>query len=465
MAQRLQKDLDKQYTKARSHLEALSQKIEAGEKRCLPPKLDDNLQQICFQRQKVLIANGPVLAGRLREERNRLADLDHFKAENRLVRDAHYPESPVLGLGVLFILVLVEAGINGVFFADSSDQGLFGGWLEALVLSITNVGAAFLFGRIVFPQLHRRGVLLKAGALVLSIASLSALLAINLFGAHYRDFKAATALANPLTQAAFKPETVTVLTGAKAPPAAKPVKAPPSDVVPLPDRAGGQDKVREREAMQRMFEAPFSFDSFMSFFLFVTGLCGATIAAADGYKFDDPFPGYGKRHRRYGIAREASAASLRRILSQSNAIMTGSFQAIARKLESFAQEMASLLALHHAYASDYKSLQDGLEEAVRDAEAQLSCHERLIKKVRDPDPPSTYAMAIKTLPPLSEKQVKFYETQDKKLKALQKSAQKERSDVLGVFDAASADFEKLLAGASHASLQAVLGSSPQNADG
>src|SRR5208337_2918234 len=42
IALRLQKDLDKRYTKAKSQLDALAQKIEAQEKRCLPPKLDDD---------------------------------------------------------------------------------------------------------------------------------------------------------------------------------------------------------------------------------------------------------------------------------------------------------------------------------------------------------------------------------------------------------------------------------------
>src|SRR5262249_13316763 len=193
IAQRLQKELDKRYARAKSQLDALSQKIEGQEKRCSAPKLEGDLQQIRFQRQKILIANGPLLADRLREERSRLADLENFKTINGLVRDAHYPSSQMLAFGVLAILVLLEAGINGVLFADSSDQGLFGGWLEALVLAITNVGAAFLFGRAVLPQLHRRGFLMKAGAAALSVAGLTALVAVNLIGAYYRDFKAAAA--------------------------------------------------------------------------------------------------------------------------------------------------------------------------------------------------------------------------------------------------------------------------------
>jgi hypothetical protein len=465
MAQRLQKDLDKQYARAKSQLETLSQKISAQEKRCIPPKLDGDLQQIRFQRQKVLIANGPFLAGRLREERNRLADLEHFKAANRLVRDAHYPESPVLGLGIVFVLILAEAGINGVLFADSSDQGLFGGWLEALVLSITNVGAAFLFGRIILTQLHRPQALLKIAALAPAGAGLAALIAINLFGAHYRDFKAAAAVSDPPPRVLPKLENGTALPGPKFRSSGSPVKAtkpPAAEPIIARDQT---EKVKEREAIKKVFEAPFTFDSFMSFFLFVTGLCGATIASIDGYKFDDPLPGFGKRHRRCSEAREQSAEALRRILSQSNVIMTGSFKAIGQKLDTFAQEMASLLALHHAYAGEYKDLKDSLEETVRDAEGQLAAHERLIAKVRDPEMRDLYAFAVKQLPALNEKQIKFYEVQDKKLKALQKSAHNEQSDVLGVFDAATADFQQLLAEASQASLEAALGPALAGATG
>ncbi|MGO9545992.1 MAG: hypothetical protein ACLPPF_14525 [Rhodomicrobium sp.] len=472
IARHLQKDLDKHYAKAKAQLDALAQKIEAQEKRCQPPKLDGDLQQIRFQRQKVLIANGPLLADRLREEKSRLADLETFKAENRLVRDAHYPSSPVLAFGILSSLILVEAGINGVLFADSSDQGLFGGWLEALVLAIANVGAAFLLGRIVLPQLHRRGFLPKIGAVVLCLTGAAALIAVNLTGAHYRDFKAATASSEPAAPIAPKPEPASAVPGTRKPAseAAFPRKTPkPALAVlpppPPPALTVDREKAKESDAIAKAVQNPFAFDSFMSVFLFVIGLCGAAIAALDGYKFDDPFPGFGKRHRKYAAARVQSTEALRRILSQSNAIMTGSFQAIGRKIEAFAQEMAVLLTLHHAYAGDLKALQDSLEEAGRDAEAQISLHDRLANKVPMLEPRDFYAVAVKQLPPLGEKQVKFYETQDKKLKALQKSATKEQNDVLGVFEAASEDFQKLLAEASQASLQAALVQTPETPGG
>jgi hypothetical protein len=454
LARRLQMDLDKQYARARSQLEALTQKIEAQEKRCLPPKLDGDLQQIQFQRQKILIANGPALADCLREEKSRLADLESFKAANRLARDAHYPSSPMLAFGILSILVLLEAGINGVLFADSSDQGLFGGWLEAIVLSVANVGAAFLFGRLVLPQLHRRSLLAKTGALSLSLVGVAALISINLVGAHYRDFKTAVANLEAPSLAALR---IAAPPGAqKTASAAKPAKAVPAETsAPQQAQVPEKEKAKEREAIAKLFANPFALDSFMSFFLFAIGICAASIAALDGYKFDDPFPGYGKRHRKYAAARAQSTQALRRILSQSNAIMTGSFQAIGRKIENFAQEMSALLSFHHAYSGDHKAFQDGLEEAAREAEDEIAAYGRLINKVPGGETREIHSIAFKQLPALGEKHIKFYETQEKKLKALQKNAQKEQADVLGIFEEATADFQKLLAGASKSSLQAA----------
>ncbi len=464
IVQSLQKDLDKQYARARSQLDALTQKIEAQEKRCLPPKLDGDLHQIRFQRQKILIANGPVLADCIREEKSRLADLENFKAENALRRDAHYPSSPLLAFGILSILVLLEAGINGVLFADSSDQGLFGGWLEALVLSIANVGAAFLFGRMVLPQLHRRGLIPRTGAVLLTLAGAAALIAVNLVGAHYRDFRAGVASLETVLPATLRASAP--LGGKKPPLAGKAAKAATAETSAAPQgQIADSEKAKEREAIGKLFGSPFAFDGFMSFFLFAIGLCGASIAAVDGYKFDDPFPGYGRRHRRYAAARAQSTQALRRILSQSNTIMTGSFQAIGRKIENFAHEMSALLTLHHAYAGEHKAFQEALEEAARNAEAEIAARERLINKVPGRDGREIYSIAVKQLPALGEKQIKFYETQDKKLKTLQKSAQKEQSDALGVFEAASADFQKLLADASQASLQAALSERPKDLGG
>ncbi|MGO9365922.1 MAG: hypothetical protein ACLP02_21145, partial [Rhodomicrobium sp.] len=309
---------------------------------------------------------------------------------------------------------------------------------------------------------HRPGLIPRTGAILLCLAGAAALTAVNLVGAHYRDYKAAIAsleTAMPAAPKAGAPRPKLPHAGKLEKPVVAETSAPPQGQI------AAREKDKEREAIGKLFASPFAFDGFMSFFLFVIGICGASIAALDGYKLDDPFPGYGRRHRKYAAARAQTGQALRRILSQSNAIMTGSFQAISRKIDDFAHEMSVLLTLHHAYAGYHKAFQEGLEEGARDGEAEIAARERLINKVLGRDGREICSVAVKQLPALGEKQIKFYETQEKKLKALQKSVQKEQNDALGVFEAASADFQKLLADASQASLQAALPSWPKDRGG
>jgi hypothetical protein len=366
----------------------------------------------------------------------------------------------MLAFGILSILILLEAGINGVLFAESSDRGLLGGWLEAMVLAITNVGVAFLVGYIVLPQVNRRSLLSKAGAVVLALTGFAALLSVNLFGAHYRDFKAATARAELTVQTAPAPkrETSLAITGQKpgllAATGTKAVQPTVLDPGPrLPAVAEDKTKRSEMDALRKVFQAPFELESFTSLFLLIIGLCAATIAAADGYKFDDPFPGYGKRHRRYAEARAQSADALRRIMNHANASIVSSFQSIDRKLDTHARELAELLALNHDYSGDCSAFRNALDEAARSGEADIACHDRLLNKMPGRDALDSYALSCPSLPPLNEKHAKFYESQEKKFRALQKAVQKEKDESLGVFDSVSADFEKLLAEVAQSSLQ------------
>ncbi len=207
------------------------------------------------------------------------------------------------------------------------------------------------------------------------------------------------------------------------------------------------------EALRKVFQAPFELESFTSLFLLIIGLCAATIAAADGYKFDDPFPGYGKRSRRYAEARARTAAALQRVVSQANANIASNFQSLDRKLETHGRELAELLDLHHAYAGDCTAMTGSLDEAARSAEAEIARHGRLLSKIADRGALDRYALSVPALPALNEKHARFYENQDKKLKAMQKAVQKEKDESLGVFNSVSGDFEKLLAEAIQASFQ------------
>src|SRR5579883_898192 len=48
LVERIQKDIDRQHGKAKTQLAALERKIEAQEKKCVAPKIDEEIQKIRF---------------------------------------------------------------------------------------------------------------------------------------------------------------------------------------------------------------------------------------------------------------------------------------------------------------------------------------------------------------------------------------------------------------------------------
>ena len=86
--------------------------------------------------------------------------------------------------GVFF---LVESIMNGMFFAQGSQQGLIGGIVQAAVLSILNVGTASLYAWYALPQLAHQQSLRKAVGVVLFIAFVLWAASLNLSIGHYRD--------------------------------------------------------------------------------------------------------------------------------------------------------------------------------------------------------------------------------------------------------------------------------------
>ena len=90
-------------------------------------------------------------------------------------------------LMLLVVFVLLESILNGMFFAEGSEAGLIGGIVQALVLSVLNVGMAALFAVYGLPLLfHHRGGVKVIGTLVTLLFALW-LGGLNLAIGHFRD--------------------------------------------------------------------------------------------------------------------------------------------------------------------------------------------------------------------------------------------------------------------------------------
>ena len=77
-------------------------------------------------------------------------DLENFKNDNNLKRSARYPDSRFLYVSVALLLVTIETGLNGFFFAQGHELGLLGGGFTALVPSLLNVCAGYYIGNFAF---------------------------------------------------------------------------------------------------------------------------------------------------------------------------------------------------------------------------------------------------------------------------------------------------------------------------
>lgn len=184
----------------------------------------------------------------------RLRDLRIFAREHRLARDARYPASRWLHLGVLAVLVLLESWANAAYFSEASDFGLIGGFVRACGISVLNVVTGFAAGRFLLPGLvYRRQEIRILASLGLALLVTLAIL-FNLALAGYRDVLASGVASEP--------------------------------------------------SIRDLLHDPLH-RSFLSIALFGTGLLAWCLALWKGYVADDGHPFYGSMDRRFHTADRA----------------------------------------------------------------------------------------------------------------------------------------------------------------
>ena len=118
-------------------------------------------------------------------------ELGDFRKWHKLTRAARNPARRWTTFGLLFLLIGVEAGLNGFFFAKGSELGLLGGIGTAIGISFVNVVFAFVIGLLPMRWLNHRNYLVKSVGLIFTAIGLVGLVALHGFAAHYRDAMAA----------------------------------------------------------------------------------------------------------------------------------------------------------------------------------------------------------------------------------------------------------------------------------
>jgi len=175
-----------------------------------------------------------------------------FRKKHGLLYPADYPLSRLWNVAVIIAILGIESILNGNFLARGLETGLVGGVVQAFVIAAINVAFGVFLGDSVVRYLFHRNIFLRALAMVeLPISCVLAVI-FNLLVGHYRN-----ALGGP-------------------------------------DPANASAIAWNSFTMQ-----PFALGVFQSWLLFGMGLFFYAVAACDGFKMDDPYPGYGKINRKH----------------------------------------------------------------------------------------------------------------------------------------------------------------------
>lgn len=254
----------------------------------------------------------------------------------------------VFWLAALFI---VEVTANGWMIGQASPGGLVQGWTTALMISVLVVLTGSLIGVGPWRYLNYRGadgqggMIHKLWAAPCAIAGGLLLVLFAFYISHYRYALSKTTLDNP-----------------------------------VPDNI-----------LTSILEAPFTpFQQLESLLLFVIALLIGIFAIIRGAYWDDPYPGYGQRHRKLEEAREYAeevAQGLGRAVDEAKAKADAALQAIATQSEQQVSALRQAIAQTQQNASNWDYTAVSIMEAGRGA---VQIYRRANLAVRSATAPASF---------------------------------------------------------------------------
>lgn len=289
--------------------------------------------------QRYLLLAKPELQKLRVEERRQMRDLKFFKARNGLDRLAAYPESRWFHAALVAVAILVECLANTYFFAAGSELGLLGGFFQALLISAGNVTTALVVGRLALANLHHIDWRRVAAGAVGFIAWIIGMTAYHLLVAHYRDALAVNAQG--------------AIVG----------------------------------ALDSFAASPFHLESLDSVLVLVIGAVISLIALIDGYKFDDPYPGYGEQDRKYQQKRRAYEAKEIEVRQRLAATIHDAEKQVQERLQTYEAKGASMTDLITGVAAvvdHFENIYHQVDDIVRAAITQYRTANRKIRTEADP---------------------------------------------------------------------------------
>ncbi len=278
---------------------------------------------------------------------NRQNDVDRFKREHGLTREADYKTSYWESMGVIALCLIAETTLNSTLLAEASNLGLVGGMGMAIIISLINVILGFSGGLFIFPYLrHRRPLFTRISILFLLLLCTFAIL-FNLLIGHYREV-----------------------------------------LVSDPDSSAFL-------AVSHFFEGVFNLSTIQSIFLVFIGLIVVAAAFYKGSTQNDPYAGYTRvskirdmKLQRFKIEKEAQLDDLesktRECEDELDEILKKA-ERVQQRYNSFNANFSSQQEVYRAYIEDLQQI----------AEIVISTYRQKNLEVRSEDSPAPKYFAKK----------------------------------------------------------------------
>jgi hypothetical protein len=271
------------------------------------------------------------------------AEYNNFRLKHRLTRTPRQPKDRTFTAVLACSFVVFEGVLNSYFFSSTTEGGLIGGAVIAVVASAVNIGLAILNGWFPLRWMRHRRIYIKSLGLLSFVGLFLISLFLNVFVAHYRD------IAEASTDAPSLPAVFTSV---------------------ISDPAG--------------------LHSIQSLLLFVIGVALAGYAMAKGFHLDDPYPGYGATDRRRTAARVEYEEIRQELLDTATEVRDIFLDKLRVKIETLrasSTQRQQILAARVRSISQYKAHEANLADA---AQQLLSIYRHANVAARSTPPPAHF---------------------------------------------------------------------------
>jgi len=245
-----------------------------------------------------------------------IKELELFREENDLKRQANYPEKAQIFFQytLLLVLIVIEGALNSSFFSEGVSTGLIGGFVFAASLALINIACCFFLGKVGLRWINHKktyGKLIGFFSLCLAILFLSGM-ALSI--AHIRE---------------------AMVLGVDSP---------------------------TKVAWEMMQVGLFSFKDITSWFLIILTLGFGIAALVDGVYIDDIYPGYGRIFRRTESAKDEFESEYEDIRFELEALKQEKLDFVDQQVITCNELLFSVQKLIDSKQSVFKKYQDRLSD-------------------------------------------------------------------------------------------------------